>query len=81
MCTNVLDKAVVAKLAKLGGCQTVITNQLKTVNDFTLTIKSIKITGKTASAVVQTVQSHAKVLHTVVLTHETAGWRLDSVAS
>src|SRR5665213_1864788 len=81
MCTNVLGKTVIAKLDKVGGCPTVITNQLKTVNDFTLTIRSIKVTGKTATAVVQTVQSRVKVLRTVVLTHETAGWRLDSVAS
>ena len=78
MCASVFDQALLAKISKAGNCQTIITNQLKTIDDFTLKIESIAINGTTAAARVQTVRNRVKVLSTVTLHHDPAGWRLDS---
>jgi hypothetical protein len=78
MCANVLDTALLAKIKRAGNCTTVINAQLKTVDDFTVTIKSIKVTGTTATARVQTVNNGNKVFNTLKLIDEKAGWRVDS---
>src|SRR5579871_1814513 len=54
ICQNVLDRQALARIAKAGDCKTIITNQLKTIDDFTMTIENIVVTGKTAIASVQT---------------------------
>jgi hypothetical protein len=79
ICSSVLDTAALARLAKVGDCKTIVTNQIKTINDFTLTIESIHVHGKTATASVQTVRGGTKVLGTINLTDEAAGWRVDSL--
>lgn len=79
ICTNVLDRAALARLAKAGNCKTIVTNQLKTINDFTLTIETIQVHGNRATASVQTVDDGHKVLGTLNLVHQPAGWRIDSL--
>ena len=78
ICKNVFAKALLAKINKLGDCATIINNQLKTADDFTLTIKKINVVGSTATASVQTVRYGKKVIQTVHLQLEPAGWRIDS---
>jgi len=80
ICKNVLDTQALARLARAGSCSTIITNQLKTISDFTLTIENIVIgkTGKTAIASVQTARDGKKVVGGVRLRDESAGWRIDS---
>jgi hypothetical protein len=78
ICQNVLDKQALGRIAKAGNCKTIITNQLKTIDDFTLTIENIIVTGKTAIASVQTAQDGKKVVSGIRLTDERAGWRIDS---
>jgi hypothetical protein len=80
ICKNVLAAPVLAKINKLGSCATIIDNQLKTVDDFTLKITTIKVKNSTATARVQTVHLGKKVIQTVALTHEPAGWRISSVS-
>jgi hypothetical protein len=85
ICTKVFDSALrqkvanAGKAANVGDCQAVIKAQLKTVGDFTLTVESVKVNGKTATAVVQTIQAGKKVNSTVRVDHVSAGWRLDSL--
>ena len=84
ICSNVLSSRLVGVLDKLGvkgGCDTIISNQLKTLADTTLTIKSIKVSGKTAHASVQTVDNGKKTISTVLLVDDSAGWRIDSLGS
>jgi hypothetical protein len=78
ICNNVFAAPVRARLDKLGKCSTIVANQLKTVDDFKLTIKAITVKGKTATARVQTVHNGTKVVQTVSLTREPAGWRVVS---
>jgi hypothetical protein len=80
ICKNVFAARVRTRLDKIGKCATIINNQLKTIDDFKLTIKAIMVTGNAATARVQTVHNGTKVVQTVSLTREPAGWRILSAA-
>jgi copper chaperone CopZ len=80
MCEHVLGSALRTALNKSGSCQTDVENQLKTIDDFTLTIESIKVAGKTATARVQTKVNGQKTISTVSLADEKAGWRISSIS-
>lgn len=75
-----LGSALRSALKKSGSCQTDVDNQLKTVDDFTLTIESIKVSGKAATARVQTEVNGQKTISTVSLTDQKAGWRISSIS-
>ena len=79
ICKNVFDAAIVKKLGNTAGCTTAVTAQLKTIGDFTLTIKTIIVTGSKATATVQTEDNGTKVIKTVVLNKQSGNWRLASV--
>jgi hypothetical protein len=79
ICEHVLGSELRAALKKSGSCQTDLDNQLKTIDDFTLTIESIKVAGKTATARVQTKVNGQKTISTVSLADEKAGWRISSI--
>jgi hypothetical protein len=81
ICKTVLDSKLVATLNKLGDCATLIDNQLKTVDDFTLTVKKVNVAGSTATASVQTVRYRVKVTQTVSLKLESGAWRLASASA
>jgi len=75
----VLSAQLQSRLNKIGKCSTIIDNQLKTIDDTTLTIKSISVSGSNATASVQTVSYGKKVISTVTLHNETAGWRITAL--
>ena len=79
ICKSVLDAAVVKRLGNLAGCTSALTHQLKTIGDFTLTIKTILVNGSKATATVQTVNNGKKVIQRVLLRQQSGGWRLESV--
>jgi hypothetical protein len=78
ICSNILSSAALARIAHAGDCKTIITNQLKTINDFTVTIEDIHVNGNTAVAHVQTSHNGKKVIQPVTLVHEPSGWRVES---
>jgi hypothetical protein len=78
ICSNILSSAALARIARAGACKTIITDQLKTINDFTLTIEDIHVNGDTATAHVQTKQNGKKVIQPITLVHESGGWRIES---
>jgi len=80
ICTNVLASTLRARLNKVGKCATIIDNQLKTVDDFKLTIKTILVNGSAATARVQSTHNGKQIIQTVSLIHESAGWRVVSAA-
>jgi hypothetical protein len=80
ICINVFAATLRARLNKIGKCATIIDNQLKTIDDFKLTIKKIQVNGSAATARVQSVHNGKQVIQTVSLTHESAGWRVVSAA-
>ena len=74
-----LASAVRSKLNKIGNCTTIINNQLKTSDDYTLTVEAIKVTGSNASAQVKVEQNGKKVISTVSLIKQSGGWRVSSI--
>lgn len=81
ICSHVLSSALQSRLNQIGKCSTIISNQLKTIDDTTLTIKSIAVSGSNATARVQTVTYGKKVISTVTLHNETAGWRITGLGA
>jgi hypothetical protein len=81
ICKTVLDSQLRATLNKLGNCATLIDDQLKTVDDFTLTVKKVSVKGSTATAAVQTVRYRLKVTQNVTLKLESGAWRLASASA
>jgi hypothetical protein len=81
ICEHVLASGLRAQLNRSASCQKSIDNQLKTIDDFTLTVESIKLAGSSASARVQTEYNGSKVISTVTLTHQKAGWRINSISA
>ena len=79
ICKNVLEFSVRNKQNKIGTCATIIDNQLKTSDDFTLTVEAIKVTGSTATAQVKVVRNDKKVIQTVSLVKQGGGWRVSSI--
>ena len=79
ICKNVFDAAIVKRLGNQTQCTTDVTAQLKTVGDFTLTIKTIIVKGSKATATVQTEDNGTKVIKTVLLHQQSGSWRLASV--
>jgi hypothetical protein len=79
ICKNVVASAVRNELNKVGSCATIIDDQLKTTDDSTLTIESIKVTGASASAQVQTVHDDKKVISTVTLVRQSGSWRVATI--
>ena len=78
ICKTVFDSALRAALNKLGTCAKIVDDQLKTIDDFTLSVKAVNVTGSTATASVQTVRYRTKVLQNVTLKYESGAWRLAS---
>jgi len=76
ICSHVLSTQLQSRLNKIGTCATIIDNQLKTIDDTTLAIESISLSGSNATAKVRTVNAGNKVISTVTLHNETAGWRI-----
>jgi len=80
----VLSTALVDKLNKAGGCKTDITNQLQTINDFTLTIgpvtKGVSSRSRTATARIETIFNGKDQINTLQLVNQRhGGWRINSL--
>jgi hypothetical protein len=81
LCKNVLAPAVRSDLNSIGNCATIIENQLKTIDDFTVTVKTISVNGDNATARVQSSLNGTKVISPVSLRKASKGWRITSVGN
>ena len=82
LCQNNLAAAVAARLARAGGsCQAALKNQLLQIDATGLTIRSIAVTGKTATARVKSTYSGRTRESTLTLVKEGGRWRISGVSS
>lgn len=81
ICENVLATSVRAKLNKVGSCQTIIKNQIKTIDDNTITIEKISLAGTTATATVQSTVNGKKVDSSMTLAKQSGGWRIATISA
>jgi len=80
ICNKIFAPTIAAKLKAAGGsCNSVVTDALKNVDIFVLTVQAVKITGNTAVVTVKSTSNGKNVVQALDLVHETDGtWRLSS---
>jgi hypothetical protein len=77
LCQNNLAAAVTARLTRAAGsCQAALKNQLLQIDATGLTIKSISVNGKTATARVKSTYSGKTRESTLTLVKEGGRWRI-----
>lgn len=83
LCQQVLAPALVAHLTAAGlSCQQAMRTFVTSVQDPTLSVGKVRVTGRTASAVVQTgARGQPSSVEAVELIDTAHGWRLTSLAS
>jgi Putative lumazine-binding len=80
LCNQILAPALAAKLKDSGGgCTHVIDNQLKTVENYDLTIESITVNGNSAQARVKSISAGKSHFDTLLLTKVGNSWRLSGL--
>ena len=80
ICNKIFAPTIAAKLKAAGGsCDTVVTDALKNVDIFALTVQAVKITGNTAVVTVKSTSNGKNVVQALELVHDADGtWRLSS---
>lgn len=79
ICTEVLAASVVKSLGGTQGCEAAIKTQLSEIDNLEATVKSVSVSGDTATAEVVAINEGHKHLETVVLVKEPGGWRISSL--
>lgn len=79
VCEDDLAAALAARLRKAGGCQAVLKSQLREIDALTMTIASIAVSGKKASARVKSTYSGKSRVTTLLLVKEDSRWRVSGV--
>ena len=85
ICTEVLAKAVVARLELVkGGCKEAMNKQLGEIDTFEVTVETVQVnaaaTPPTASASVKNTRSGKARLSTVSLVKEAGKWKISSIS-
>jgi uncharacterized protein YceK len=80
ICNKIFAPTIAAKLKAAGGsCDSVVTEALKNVDIFVLTVQAVKITGNTAVVTVKSTSNGKNVVQALDLVHAADGtWRLSS---
>jgi hypothetical protein len=82
LCTSILSRQVVAKLRQGSkDCQDALTEQLKDAGNFDLKVKSIQVSGNTATAKVVSPVDGKDVEQTLTFQREGQAWRLAKLAA
>jgi Putative lumazine-binding len=80
ICADDLAGAIVGRLAGARGCEAAIKRQLAEVDSLELSVKSIQVTGTTASSQVQSVYKGKKHLGTIKLVKEAGKWKISAAS-
>jgi hypothetical protein len=79
LCEDDLAATLTAKLARVGGCQTVLKAQLREIDALGLTIESIAVSGKSALAHVKSTYSGKNRVTTLALVKEGSHWKISGL--
>ena len=79
ICTEVLAASVVSSLGGTQGCEAALKTQISEIDNLEADVKSVSISGDTATAEVVAIKEGHKHLETVVLVKEPKGWRISSL--
>jgi hypothetical protein len=81
LCEDDLAATLTAKLARVGGCQTVLKAQLHEIDALGLKIESIAVNGKHALAHVKSTYAGKNRVTTLTLVKEGSHWRISGMAT
>ena len=83
LCHQVLDPVLVTRITSAGlSCESAMQTFVQSVSNPTLAVSKVRVTGKTATAVVlASAQGQKAVVETVHLTDTKNGWRLTSLTA
>lgn len=76
LCQNDLAASVTARFTRSGGCQAALKSQLLQVDAPGLTIQSVAVTGRRASARVKGTRSGKSAISTLQLVKEGGRWKI-----
>ncbi len=77
LCAGDLARSVVARLASAkGGCPQVLKKQLAEIDNFEVTVNSIKVNGATATATVKSVNAGKSHIGMLSLVKESGKWKV-----
>jgi hypothetical protein len=80
ICSDILSKQVVAELKSAGGdCETEMKAAIEDASDFDLQVRSVKVTGNSATAQVR--QGDKGKVATFTFVKEGGGWRASALGS
>ncbi|HEX2703689.1 MAG TPA: hypothetical protein VHM72_09685 [Solirubrobacteraceae bacterium] len=80
ICDKILSTTLKQHLNSIGGCNTIVTNQLDTVSNFTLTISKYAVTGNSAEFVVSSNYNGKYKPGTLKFVNQPkGGWRISSL--
>ncbi|MGA9874481.1 MAG: nuclear transport factor 2 family protein [Solirubrobacteraceae bacterium] len=79
VCEDDLAATLTTRLRKVGGCQTVLKNQLREIDALTMSIESINVTGTNALAHVKSTYSGKNRVTTLKLVKEGSKWKVSGV--
>jgi hypothetical protein len=81
ICAKDLAKSVVQRLASApGGCEEAVKKQLEEISSVELTVESIQVSGKTATARVKSIYSGKKAYSKMSLIDEGGKWKISSIS-
>ncbi len=81
ICNSVISTALKQALNRHGGCDSDVTDQIETINNFGLTITKYSVTGDSAIALVKSPYSGKTRVMTVHLVKQAkGGWRLSGIS-
>ncbi len=81
LCEDDLAATLTVKLARVGGCQTVLKAQLHEIDALSLTIESILVSGNHALAHVKSTYSGKNRVTALVLVKESSHWKISGLGS
>jgi Putative lumazine-binding len=81
LCANDLASAIATRLKSAGGCEAAVTEQLKQLDSFGLTIQSIAVSGNSATARVKSTWSGKSRITTLSLVKQGARWKISGLPS
>jgi ABC-type glycerol-3-phosphate transport system substrate-binding protein len=80
LCNDDLASTLVTSIRASGkGCTEALKEQLKSVEDLTVTIESVSVDGKTATAIVKSTRSGKSVPDTLKLVKEGGAWKISGL--
>jgi hypothetical protein len=83
ICSNDLSSGLLSKLQQSApgqSCTTTVHNQLGEIDDYTLTVQSIKVNGTSATAVVKDVRAGKTHYDTLRLLKQGTVWKISGLA-